>query len=349
MKALVKYGQKPDQVELREVPVPSVRPGTVLVKVMAVGVCGWDIEMWRHRMANPVAVPVIQGHEFSGTIAAVGPQVTGWRKGDAVVCETSAEICGACEWCRSGNYQLCPDRKGFGYGVDGAFASYVVARQAILHAKPPTLSFAEAALTEPFCVGHHALVDQISLAPGDTVLVIGPGPIGLICLQMARALGAASRIVLGTDRDQLRLNLARDLGWADTAINVSQDEPLARIMELTRGRGVDVVADCAGNSQALATALGAVRRAGRIVKIGWGPQPFNHSLDELLRKSAALVGTFGHNQRNWQAVLQLLAAGQLQAKPLISEILPLARWRKAFELVENCQAIKMILEPEHPA
>lgn len=349
MQALVKYWQQPDRVELRDVPVPAVRPGTALVKVMAAGVCGWDIEMWRHRMANPVAVPVIQGHEFSGVIAAIGPGVAGWREGDAVVCETSAEICGACEWCRAGNYQLCPDRKGFGYGVDGAFAPYVVVRQDILHAKPPALSFAEAALTEPFCVGHHALVDQVGVASGDTVLVIGPGPIGLVCLQVAGALGASARFALGTERDAARLALAREQGWADTALDVSREDPLTRIMELTQGRGVDVVADCAGNSKALQTAFGAVRRGGRIVKIGWGPEPFNHSLDDLLRKSAALVGTFGHNRHNWQEVLQWLADGRLQAKPLITGILPLVRWREAFEMVENCQAIKMVLEPEHTA
>lgn len=346
MKAVVKYGQAPDQVELRDVPVPSVRPGTVLVKVMAAGVCGWDIEMWRHRMANPVAVPVIQGHEFSGVIAAVGPQVTGWRKGDAVVCETSAEICGACEWCHAGDYQLCPERKGFGYGVDGAFTGYVVVRQAIVHPKPPALSFRETALTEPFCVGHHALVDRVRVAPGDTVLVIGPGPIGLICLQMAKVQKASKLFLTGTDRDQPRMKLARERGWADTIINVSAEDPVARIMEMTHNRGADVVADCAGNTNALKTALGAVRRGGQIVKIGWGPEPFQHSLDDLLRKSAVLAGTFGHNRHNWQAVLRLLAEGQLQAQPLISGVLPLSRWREAFERVENCQAVKMILEPE---
>lgn len=347
MKALIKYGQQPDQVELREVSVPAVRPGTALVKVMAVGVCGWDIEMWRHRMANPVTVPVIQGHEFSGVIAAVGPEVAGWREGDAVVCETSAEICGRCEWCRAGDYQLCPDRKGFGYGVDGAFANYVVVRQAILHPKPAALSFPEAALTEPFCVGHHALVDQVRVRPGDSVLVIGPGPIGLISLQMAKVQGALTRLLLGTERDRARLELALTQGWADAVVDVTKEDPVARVMALTQGRGVDVVADCAGNARALKTALAAVRRGGRIVKIGWGPEPFQHSLDDLLRKSVALVGTFGHNWRNWQAVLRLLAAGQLQAQPLISGILPLTRWREAFEQVESCAAIKMILEPEH--
>lgn len=345
MQAVVKFGQQPDQVELRDVPAPSVRPGTVLLEVKAAAVCGWDIEMWRHRMANPVTVPVIQGHEFCGVIAELGPGVTHWQKGDRVACETSALVCGKCFLCRQGDYQLCPDRQGFGYGVDGAFAGYVVARAEILHALPTDLPYAEAALTEPFCVVHHALVDRITVKAGDTVAVIGPGPVGLIALQMARLQGVARTLLVGTQGDQRRLQAAVEQGWADAVIMADHDDTAAVVREFTGGRGVDVVVDCAGNSAALLAALAIVRRGGQIVKIGWGPKPFEHSLDELLRKSATLVGTFGHNWHNWDAVIRLLAAKRLLAGPLISSVLPLSKWRQAFELMESRKAIKVVLVP----
>ena len=351
MPAVVKHGHEPGMVALREVPVPAkdagaLPGGTVLVRVERAGVCGWDIEMWQHRMANPVTVPVIQGHEFCGTIAAVGEGVTAWKEGDRVACETSAVVCGRCRCCRRGDYHLCPDRKGFGYGVDGAFAPYVVVREAILHRLPETLGFEAAALAEPFCVCHQALVDRGRVSAGDAVLVIGPGPIGLASLQMAKLSGAATTLLLGTPRSGSRLELATARGWADAAAALTGDDAAAWVKDQTGGEGIDVVVDCAGKSEALKLALRAVRRGGQVIKIGWGPKPFEHSLDDLLRKGATLSGSFSHNSRNWEAVLALLAAGRLDAKGMISDVVPLERWHEAFQRVENREAVKMVLRPE---
>ena len=346
MKAVVKYDQKPDMVELRDVPVPGVRPGTVLLEVKAAGVCGWDIEMWRHLMAYPVTVPVIQGHEFSGIVAEVGPEVRQWRAGDRVVAETSAYVCGRCRWCRQGEYQICPERKGFGYGVDGAFTKYVVVREEILHRIPEKVSFEEAALTEPFCVAHHALVDRVTVRPADTVAVIGPGSIGMTALQMARVLGASQVLLIGNDASATRMKIAESERWADNIINVDRQNAPQAVLDLTEGQGADMVVDAAGNSAALKVALDCVCRLGQIVKIGWGPKPFNESLDPLLRKSATLAGTFGHNWHNWEAVLKLMKAGRLNARPLITDILPLSRWREAIMRAESLEAVKMVLTPE---
>jgi L-iditol 2-dehydrogenase len=346
MKALVKYGQKPGEVEIRDVPEPAVRPGSVLVEVKAASICGWDIEMWQNKMANPVTVPVIQGHEFCGVIAEVGKGAGDWKKGERVTCETSAIVCGKCPECMSGNYQVCPSRKGFGYGVDGAFAKYVVVRREILHRVPESISFEEAALTEPFCVGHNALVDRVRVSAGDTVLVIGPGPIGLIALQFARLCGASQTILVGIDADSKRMDIAMKAGWAGSIINAQKENAVDAVMKLTKGNGADVVADCAGNSAALLTALDSVKRLGQIVKVGWGPAPFNHSLDTLLRKSAMLTGTFGHNWHNWEAVLKLFSMGKLDPRSLITDVLPLSKWHEAFERIEAREAIKIVLIPE---
>ncbi len=346
MIALVKYGQQPGMVELRDVPEPVAGPGTVLIEVRAAAICGWDIEMWQHAMANPVTVPVIQGHEFCGTVAALGPGVDGWVPGERVACETSAQVCGTCFWCRQGEYQICPARKGYGYGVDGAFARYVVARPAILHRIPENVSFEEASLTEPFCVAHHALADRIAIQPGDHAVIIGPGPIGLICLQMARLLGATQTALIGLSTDSARLDLAAQMGWADQIIRADQEEAGAAVMAWTGGRGADIVADCAGNAAALATALASVRRGGQIVKIGWGPKPINQSLDDLLRKSATLAGTFGHRHANWEAVLGFFAERRLNPGALITSVMPLRQWHDAFTRIHQCQAVKIVLTPE---
>jgi alcohol dehydrogenase/L-iditol 2-dehydrogenase len=218
-------------------------------------------------------------------------------------------------------------------------------RQEILHKIPESLSFEEAALTEPFCVAHHALVDRICLSPGDTVAVIGPGPVGLTSLQIAKVQGAGRTILIGNDASGGRMDGAKEERWADEVINVDQQDPVEAVMEFTHGEGADVVIDAAGNSQALKTSLNCVRRLGQIVKVGWGPEPFNHSLDTLLRKSATLAGTFGHNRHNWQAELKLLGNGKLRARPLIAKALPLEHWQVAYERAESFEAIKMLLIP----
>ena len=346
MKAVVKYDQGPDKVEIRDVPAPRVVPGSVLVEVKFCGVCGWDVEMWRHTMANPVTVPVIQGHEFCGTIAEVGPGVASWKVGDRVVSETSAVVCGHCRCCRQGQYQLCPSRKGFGYGVDGAFTRYVLVRQEILHRLPAEVSFEEGALCEPFCVVHHAVAAESRVTPGQTALVIGPGPIGLISLQMARVLGAKRVILVCVDVSVARAAFAEKQGWTDAVVNASRPDASQQIMDLTGGEGADVVIDAAGNSAALKMALDVVGSLGRIIKIGWGPGPVGFSLDALLRKSATLTGTFGHNRGDWQAVLNLMAQRRIDPRSLISGVLPLSRWREAFERTHRSEAVKMLLYPE---
>ncbi|MCL5097868.1 MAG: alcohol dehydrogenase catalytic domain-containing protein [Candidatus Omnitrophica bacterium] len=345
MKAIVKYGQGPDMVELRDVPEPKIRPGTVMIEVQRAAVCGWDIEMWKHTMANPVKVPVIQGHEFCGVIAEVGDGVRDWQVGDRVACETSAEVCGKCYSCRTGDYQVCPERRGYGYGVDGAFTRYVVARKEILHRIPAGLGFDEASLTEPFCVVHHALSDPVKVIPGDTSVIIGPGPIGIISCQMARLMGAARTVLVGMQNDVNRMSVAKTRNWADFTINVSETDPVKAITEITEGKGADLAIDCAGNTPAFSTALESVRRNGRVVKIGWGPKPFNQSLDVLLRKSLTVYGTFGHNWHNWEAVLGLFTAKRLDPAGLISGVVPLAGWHEAFEKVHSTQAVKMVLAP----
>lgn len=344
MKAVVKYGQRDGEVELREVPEPAPGPGEVLLEVRAAGVCGSDIEMWRHQVSFTVHTPVIQGHEFCGVIWEVGPGVTEFQPGDRVTSETAAYICGRCRSCRSGEYNLCPDRLGFGYGTDGAFTRLVRVPVRCLHRLPERIPFAHAALTEPACVAYNALVVKSRVRPGEPLLVIGPGPIGLFAVQVARALGATPIILVGTGVDRKRLAVGQQVG-AQVIVNRDETEPMEVVRELTGGEGVPVVVDAAGNNVALQLSLEAVARNGQITKIGWGPPPVNLSLDPLLSKAAALQGVFSHTWRTWEAVLQMMAAGMWQMEPMITHQFTLAEWETAYHLVEDREAVKVVLTP----
>lgn len=337
MKALVKYGNKPREVEIRDVSISKIGPDDCLLKVKAVGICGWDIEMWQHKMANPVTVPVIMGHEFCGVIDAVGKNVKGFSHGERVVSETAAVICGKCDQCLSGNYHLCPDRKGFGYGVDGAFTDYVKVPVRCLHRIPEGVSFEHAALTEPACVAYQAIAVLSKINPQTPVAVIGPGPVGLFCVQIAKALGAKPVILIGTSKDKSRFEVAENLG-IDQTINITDDKSISALKDK-----IPLVVDAAGNKHSLKLSLDLVIRGGQITKIGWGPEPVDFSLDALLRKAACLQGTFSHNYPTWEAVLKMIQKGQIAMEPMITRRIRIDGWQETFEAIERCEIIKAVM------
>ncbi len=345
MAAVVKYGVEDGQVELREVPVPEIGETDVLVEVEAAGVCGSDIEFWRHSITFPVNTPVIQGHEFAGVIVRCGSQVRDWQEGDEVVCETAAYICGRCRQCRTGNYNLCPERLGFGYGTDGAFARYVRVPERILHRKPAEVSWKAAALAEPACVAYNALLVQSDPRPGEPVVILGPGPIGLFCLQVAHVIGASPIIITGTSVDERRLGLAVELGAA-VAINADEDDPGPVVDELTGGEGVPLVVDAAGNSATIRQSLEMVARNGQVTKLGWGPEPVGFSLDPIVAKAVRYQGSFSHTWPTWEAVLELSRTGKLRPEALVTHEFAIGDWLTAYELVESREAVKVILRPD---
>ena len=345
MKAVVKYGTSRGEVELRDVPEPQIGPGQVLLEVAAVGVCGSDIEMWHHDVTFHVNVPVIQGHEFSGTIVDVADDVVGWKPGDRITSETHAYVCDRCVFCRSGEVNLCPERLGFGYGTDGAFAKYVKVPARILHRLPDSVPFDHAALTEPACVAYNAIVIKSRLLPGEPVMVIGPGPIGLFAVQVARICGGAPIVLVGTPADAARLAVGKDLGATHTFV-AGDEDVAAAVNDLTAGLGVPLIIDAAGRSKAVELALATVRRNGQITKIGWGPQPLALSLDPLLSKAASIQGTFSHTYRTWEAVISLMSTGAIDMSRMISHRFPIDDWKRAYELVDARKAVKVVLTPE---
>ena len=345
MQALIKYGRADKNVELREMPQPpDPAPGQVVVQVRAAGVCGSDLHMWREHQSWEVKLPLVLGHEFCGVIAAVGAGVRGFAEGDRVAVETAAEVCGSCAYCHSGDYNQCPGRLGYGALHDGAFTQYVTARQQILHHIPDNVSYEHASLTEPICVAYNALVEKTPLIrPGDTVVIQGPGPIGMMALLVAKLRGAKI-IMLGTRHDKTRLQVAGRIGAAHT-LNIDEDDPLDLIRSLGDGFGADVVVDCTGVSIALKTALDITRPNGIIAKIGWGPQPLDFSLDPLVQKAITLQGSFSHLHATWERALQLLSSGQIDLAPIIGGAYPLANWEAAFERMEAGVNVKSVLLP----
>ena len=345
MQALVKYDNRPDAVELRDIPEPQAPgAGEVVLEVRAAGVCGSDLHMWQENHSWEIRLPLVLGHEFCGVVVEVGAGVSNVRAGDRVACETAAQICGLCSYCLGGNYNLCPQRLGYGALADGAFTRYVTARAEILHHIPPNVPFEHAALTEPVCVACNALVEKTAaLKPGDIVAIQGAGTIGIMALLVARLRGAGELIVLGTDVDRHRLGVAEELG-ADRVINIQQEDPVDYVMSRGDGFGADLVVDCSGVSAALEQGLALVRPNGCITKIGWGPQPLGFNLDPLVAKAVTLQGSFSHTYGTWERALALMGSGQLNLDPVIGGKYALADWHSAFEHMEAGDNVKSVLE-----
>ena len=341
MPAVVNFARAPRSVALREVPIPTFGEEDVLLQVRAVSVCGSDLHQWLGGASWHVNYPCILGHEFGGVIAEVGSRVPGFQPGDRVVSETAAVIDPLSPLTRQGLYNLDPSRLGFGYGVDGAMTQYVRVPARCLHRIPQGLSFERAALTEPCSVAYNAVCVNTTIRPGDCVLVLGPGPIGLLCALMARLSGAGELIVAGVPGDESRLQVARTVG----ATQVLTENVAEVVRASGDGLGADVVIDAAGVSQSLAAAVQAVRPGGQITKVGWGPQPLGFSLDPLVQKNVRLQGSFSHNWPIWERILAMMASGQLDVTPLISRVAGLDAWETCFSEMHSGQLVKAVLVP----
>ncbi|MHB1711409.1 MAG: zinc-binding dehydrogenase [Acidimicrobiales bacterium] len=344
MPALVNYSSSPGAAELRELPVPDIGEDDVLVAVGAVGVCGSDIHQYGGSHSWAVRYPVVLGHEFAGTVVKVGSRTCRFEVDAVVTAETAAVVDQMSPFVRTGRYNLDPGRLGFGYGVDGAMAGFVKVPERLLHRVPDGLSMETAALAEPCAVAYNAVCESTRIRPGDTVVIIGPGPIGLCATLLARLSGANPLVVAGVARDGARLELAASLGA--TATFSSSPETLVReVTSLTDGYGADVVIDTAGVSATLELALSLVRPGGQVTKVGWGHDPCGFSLDPLVAKAVHLQGTFSHTWAMWEKVLHMLATRQLDPSPLVQRVAPLSEWADCFQAMRQGQIIKAVLVP----
>jgi L-iditol 2-dehydrogenase len=337
----------PRDVRVERVPVPAPGPGEVLLRVLVATTCGTDLKAYRR--GHPVLLgppPAPFGHEYAGEVAAVGRGVTQWALGQRVVGANSAP-CGACSYCARGQESLC-ERLAL---WNGAYAEYalvpapIVARN--LYPLPPDLAAASAALCEPLACALHA-VDDAGVREGDTVAILGSGPLGLLLLASARRAGA--RVVLCGRRPE-RLDLARRWGAAvvlDTATTGEGDVQARAIRDQTPGgRGADVVIEAVGRPEVWATAVAASRPGGTVDLFGGCAHGTTVTIDThaLHYEARTLKGTFHHTPRHFAAALAAIADGTIPAGELITGAIALDDLVSAFARLERGEGIKYVVRP----
>jgi L-iditol 2-dehydrogenase len=342
MKGLVKYAKGYGCLELREIPKPTVGENEVLVQIKAAGICGSDL--LHFEVGDQVAVPAVLGHEFSGDIVAIGSKVKGWQKGERIVSETHAQVCHECYWCKTGDYHLCKERKGFGASVDGAFTQYIAVPADLLHRIPDSISYPEATVLQPAADVVHSVITNTNVRPSDSVVVIGPGPMGLLSVQVSRVCGAGKVIVVGLDTDIGRMEIAQEMG-ADGIINASKEDAIEKVTDLTDGRGAEVVLEVSGSQSGFLQGLKMLSRKGQLTIIGVPTKPVEIVPRALQLGEQSIKGSTKSVWLDYERAIQLTRTGRLKLKPLVSHVLPLSEWEKGFDLALTKQACKVVFTP----
>lgn len=343
MKGLFKTAEGFGNLEIRETPDPRPSHGEVVIEVKAAGICGSDLHIYHWDTKLPLNPPVIIGHELSGIVVEIGEGVTGWEIGERVTVEPSAYVCGRCLYCRTGFYNLCPERRVMGFWFNGAFARYVVAPAVRLHRLPENVDFHEGALAEPLACSVHGVAELTDISVGDLVVVSGPGTIGLFSAQIARAHGGRV-VVIGTGVDEERLKKADDLGATHT-INLEKHDPVTFVRDLTDGLGADVVLECSGSQSAVEMGLELVRKQGKYTQIGLFGRSIQVDFEKIAYKEIKVTGSLAQRWTAWKKALQLMSQEIVRTKPIISDVYPLSEWEKAFAQFAEKKGLKILLEP----
>jgi len=342
MQALVKFQSGPGHVELRDVPEPVPADHQIKLEISACGICGTDVHVLHDTFRN--FPPVILGHEFVGRVVEEGAAVRGQvdRSARYAVLGATAVTCGHCRWCRSGDFMFCPDRRGMGHGVNGAFTRYACVRPDQLFRLDESLPEEEGALVEPLAAAVHAVSEITDVRAGDIALVSGPGPIGLLCLLVLVHHGIKT-IVAGTTADATRLALAQRLG-ATRVVDV-QTENLDDIVRAeTGGLGVDVAFEVSGAAASARACLDALRPLGRYTQVGHFGRDITVPFDRIGFRQLRVAGSVGYTVATWSRTMRLLAQG-LQPARIVTHRFPLAEWRRGFDLFERKEAVKVLLLP----
>jgi L-iditol 2-dehydrogenase len=343
MKALVKYAPGGGNVEIRDVDEPQCGENQIKLEIAYCGVCGTDLHILHDTFPN--FPPVILGHEFAGTVVEVGRNVKNVTVGErGAGLGATAVTCGECRYCRSGYFILCANRRGMGHGVNGAFARYVVMRPDQLYRIPADFTLEEAALSEPFAAVVQAVTEVSNVRIGDTALVSGPGPIGLLCVKLLVAEGVKT-IVAGTSADTDRLAAALRFGAA-AVVNVGEQKLADAIAEHTSGTGVDIAFECAGHPSSVRGCLESLRPMGSYTQIAICGREIQFPIDQFFYKQLTMRGSMCYTARTWERMMRIYARGRVRLNDLISSKLPISEWQSAFALCEGKKGLKVLLYPE---
>ncbi len=334
MKAAKLYA--PGDIRVEEVPVPVPGEGWVLVKVKACGVCGSDIP--RVMKTGTYRFPTIPGHEFAGEVAQLGPGVEGTKAVEEGLRVTVIPMmpCRKCDYCSIGAYQLCESYDYVGSRRDGAFAEYVQVPARNLLALPESVDFELGAMTDPVAVALHA-VKKLGMQPGDRVAVFGVGPIGLFAIQWAKIMGASEVFAIDVFPEKLRV--AEGLG-ADCCVNAREEDPVAKILALTDGRGVERAIEFAGLPVTQEQCILAASKLGSVVWGGISHEPLplgEKAVDDILRKELVIAGSwnssFARLGSDWQTSLVYMGQGRIAAGDIVTHRLPLEEAAGAFKMM----------------
>ena len=332
MKALRKTAEGVGHVDLCEVPVPEISPGEVLMKVWAAGVCGSDLLIQEDR--HFYRAPVTLGHEFSGVAYAVGRDVTRVREGDKFVADIE---CGEGEW--------------LGVTIDGAYASYMRVPEHVIYRIPDHVSLDQACLVEPIAATHHLIQERAQVKVGDDVVVVGPGPMGLMGVQYAKHCGARRVFLIGLKSDEKRLQIGKACG-ADVLL-YSEDGPQEAVMEHTGGKGAEFVLECSASEAGVQHAIDCARKAfegpggkGVIVFISLWGRKLTLDLDQVSLGQLDIRGSWSWNGREtWEHAVDLLDRGVFDLDAMITDHYGLDEWETAFANLRAKQDVKALVHP----
>lgn len=337
---------KPNQVSFEERPVPKLQsPHDVLVAVNYTGICGSDVHYWQHGAIGHFVVrePMVLGHESAGTVVEVGAAVTGLRPGDRVALEPGYP-CRRCGDCLSGRYNLCPDMVFAATPpYDGTLTGFWTAPADFCYRLPDGVSLREGALIEPLAVAVH-IVRQARVQPGQSVVVMGAGPVGLLCAAVARAFGAAK--VVSVDIVQAKLDFARRYAATHTYLSqrLPAEENARRIVEAAAlGAGADAVIDASGAEPSIQAALHVVRAGGTFVQGGMGKADITFPIMALCLKEVTARGSFRYGSGDYKLAIELVASGKVDVKPLIDGVVPFKDAEQAFQKVKEGKVIKILI------
>ncbi len=324
-----------------EVATPEPGPDEILVKVAACGVCHSDLHYVDHGTPTFKKPPIILGHEASGTVAALGSNVSEWNEGDRVLLPTTF-ACGHCMACRDGRDNVCENQIMLGNNVDGAYAEYVLAPKHSAFTLPEEIPLEEGAIiADATTTPYHAVVNRGKVSPGNNVVVFGSGGIGANVVQMAAILGAR---VVAVDLSEEKLEWAKKLGAAET-INPSGEERIDKKIRKMTGGGADVAFECIGLPQTQEQAFASTRNGGRLVLVGYSPKTMTLNSGRVMYREMDVVGSLGCRSADYPRVIEMVRQGKVQAAELVTARFNLDDINEAFDDLRAGKGLRSIVTP----
>lgn len=342
MKAVVKTENGYDHMEIMDIPEPKAEGDLVKIKIAYSGICGTDLHAFKGTYAS-TKTPVVLGHEFSGIVTEVGPEVRKIKVGDRVTSETTFATCGTCIYCKSKDYNLCSSRKGIGTQQNGSMAQYVISREESVHVLPDNVSLLSASLTEPLACGVHATLEKGDVQAGDVICVFGAGAIGLMVSQVAKAKGCTV-ILAGITSDAERFEVGRKIG-VDRTVDQMAENLAEVVKEMTDGVGADMIFECSGAVPALNKGLEILKKKGKAIQMGVFPKEREEiATDLILHKEIEYIGSRSQKPSSWEKSIEILASGMVVPEKIVTKIVTLDDWREGFDASIRGEGVKAVIE-----